>query len=121
MFDFLFAAPHEDRVIDNYDKDGVVVDTSSVNDGEHPYETGVCHPKYNEGKWIIVEAYDTKEMSQVGHDKWVGIMTSPDLPDCLVDCNNSGISNILVAVAGDDELKFYRKVPVEPTYADEIK
>jgi hypothetical protein len=92
MFDFLFDAPYEERKVDRYEAIGLTVDTCSVNDGEHPYETAVAHKEYDSGEWIIVEAYDTKEEAQVGHDKWVKIMTTEPLPEKLVDCNNSEIS-----------------------------
>lgn len=93
MFDFLFMADnYEDRKVDNTVLDGsTVIDTCAVNDGSHPYETGIQCPKYNKGDWVIVEAYDTKEEAQKGHNKWVGIMSSDKLPEKLVDCNNSMI------------------------------
>ena len=69
MFNFLFMDEYKNRVVDNYKGDGFTVDTASVNDGNHPYETGIEHTEYNDGAWIIVEAYDTKEDAQIGHDK----------------------------------------------------
>lgn len=98
MFDFLFADPHEDRKVDTTVINNVgecTVDTCYVNDGLQDYETAVQHPKYNRGNWVIVEAYDTKEEAQEGHDKWVKIMSSTQLPKKLVDCKNSFVSNLL--------------------------
>ncbi len=94
MFNFLgMAFNHEDRVVDNTVIDGnTTIDTCYVTDGSKPYETGISCPKYNNGKWVIVESYYTKEDAQSGHNKWVGIMSSEKQPEKLVDCNNSYLS-----------------------------
>jgi hypothetical protein len=88
MFEFLnMVGTHEQRAVANYKKDGVELDTCSVTDySDKPYETGLLHPKYNKGKWVIVEAYKTKEEAQAGHDKWVALLESGNLPSKIEDC-----------------------------------
>jgi hypothetical protein len=97
--------------VDTYDTDGLYVDTAAVSDGDHPYETAVAHPDYNDGEMIIVEAYDTKKEAQVGHVKWVERMTT-NLPEELVDCANSHISQMIDALA-PDKMRFPRKTKRE--------
>jgi len=95
MFDFMsMVGTHNDRKIDRYEKDGLFIDTCRVNDGKQPYETAVEHPAYNGGNMVIVEAYDTKEEAQEGHDEWVKKMTAPELPAQLVDCMNAHITDL---------------------------
>lgn len=92
MFDFfLMADNYEDRAIDRFEKDDLVIDTCAVSDGDKPFETGVTHPDYNGGYWIVVEAYETKEAAKDGHARWIDTMTG-DLPVKLSDCRNSKIS-----------------------------
>jgi len=84
------ASDFAEREVAQYNQDSLFVDTCRVNDGKKPYETAVAFPLYNDGSMVIVEAYDTKEEAQAGHDKWVNIMlTCP--PDKLVDCQNGSI------------------------------
>jgi hypothetical protein len=101
---------YQDRVIGRYDGDDekTMVSTARVSDGRHPYETAFRHPDYNEGKMVIVEAYDSKDDAAAGHSKWVKVMTDGPLPDVLIDCENSGISEVLGAIGG--KLRFERKV-----------
>jgi hypothetical protein len=92
MFDWIdMIGNYEERKVDRYELGDILVDTARVTDGQKPYETGVYHPEYDNGRCIIVEAYDTKEKAQEGHDKWVKILTSPNLPPTLKDCCNAGI------------------------------
>ena len=86
LFGFLgMFDDYEERALDHYEKGDIIVDTCLVTDSHKPYETGICHPKYNVGDWVIVELYDTKEEAQVGHDKWVKKMTAKKLPSKLKD------------------------------------
>lgn len=102
IFDFMsMANNYEQRLVDNYEDDILIVDTCLVTDGEKQYETAIQHPDYYKDKWIVVEAYDTKEEAQVGHDKWVKIMTTEPLPEQLVDCCNSAVGQ-LAATFGVD-------------------
>jgi hypothetical protein len=82
---------YKQRLVANtkFDDDRGVIDTVLNWDGKRPYETGIRHPDYAEGRWIIVEAYNTKEDAQKGHDEWVTRMTSDQRPEKLTDCNNS--------------------------------
>lgn len=94
VFDFFKdIGNYKDRVVANFqDKKGLSVDTSRVSDGSHPFETGVKHPRYYEGHWIIVQAYDTKEEAKAGHEVWVSLMTAKELPKVLKDCQNAKIA-----------------------------
>ena len=104
MFDFLLdMGNHDQRKIDNYSANGCVVDTCMVSDGNQPFETGVSHPDYGSGKWIIVESYGSPEDAQSGHNQWVSKMTNEPLPEQLIDCKNAEISTFI-----DDVLIFPR-------------
>lgn len=87
MFNFLNMRPYEQRNVDYYHKGKLDIDTSEVPDGSSPFETGIRHPDYNYGEWIIVEAYNNRENAQSGHNRWVESMAI--LPDELTDCANS--------------------------------
>jgi hypothetical protein len=98
MFDFLLNPPNfEVNNVAHFEENGVVVDTCRVSDGLKPIETGVRHPGYNDGKWIIVEAYDSEEDAQMGHKRWVKKMTTAPLPRRLRDCQNSEVAQLLPA------------------------
>lgn len=103
MFDWFSMAPYEERVVDHFEKDDLIIDTAAVNDGDYPFETGITWPsEYPDSDgWVIVEAYNTREEAQAGHDKWVATMTSPTLPDELRDCSNSKISQVIDALGGE--------------------
>ena len=105
MFDFLSMKDNRtERIVDNYNNGECQVDTCYVNDGSHDYETGISHPSYDYGSWIIVEAYDTRDEAQAGHDKWVKIMQTDPLPEKLTDCHNAKISQLLGC-----ETEYYRQ------------
>lgn len=109
MFSFLQDfGNYEQRKIDRYEKNGLIVDTAAVSDGVHPYETGVCHPEYNLGKWVIVQAYDTQEESYTGHDTWIKRMTTEPLPEYLRDCANAIVSSMLESTS-EDAMLFPRR------------
>lgn len=111
MFDFFNTQDnYEDHKVDNFSIEGVLcVDTCSVSDGVHPYETAVSHKSYNDGHWVIVESYDSRSDAQHGHDYWVETMTSENLPDYLIDCGNSGISQLCDEILGESSMRFPRK------------
>ena len=97
FFDFMdMGGSYEERCVGRYDDEnvGLMVSTASVNDGAYPFETAVAHPKYNDGDMVIVEAYDTKEDAKAGHDRWETVMTARELPEQLVDCLNSEVSQM---------------------------
>jgi len=109
MFNFLsMANDYSDRAVDRYEADGMIIDTAYVTDGDKSYETGICHPEYNKGNWVIVEAYDTKDEAKEGHSKWVAKMTSANLPASLKYCQNAGISQLFGDV--DGSLEFPRTI-----------
>lgn len=92
MFEFMnMMGNHQERLVDRYEADGVIVDTCLVNDSDQPYETGIKHPCYNNSDWVIVELYDTKEEAQIGHNKWVKTITSKKLPKTLKDVSTTEI------------------------------
>lgn len=99
MFGFLdMMSNYEDRKVARNDFDWGFVSTASVTDGAHQFETAVKHDRYNSGKIVIVEHYDSKEDAEAGHKKWVETMTAPKLPTALTDCCNAGIGQLAEAV-----------------------
>jgi len=86
---------YEERKIDRYEKDEITIDTCAVTDSDEPYETGIKHPKYKDGEWVIVEMYNSKEEAETGHNKWVKIMTSDNLPEELVDVSTCTVVKLL--------------------------
>jgi len=97
---------YEDRKVDRYDgEDGLFISTALVTDSKQPYETGICHPAYNDGEMVIVEMYDTKEDSQVGHDRWVLKMTAEELPSELIDVSTSMTAKFSDIVDDDWRIK----------------
>ncbi len=106
LFDFIQDAEnYDDRKVDRYESGDLIVDTAGVSDGEQPYETAVAHPRYNSGKWVIVEAYSTKVEAQTGHERWVRVMTDPQLPTVLTDCLNSEISRLISVTGGTQDFE----------------
>lgn len=103
MFDLLglsnFNDPNRQVAHDDI-PNGAKIDTCAVHDATKPFETGVCDPHYNNGAWIIVATYDTREEAQKGHDKWVQIMTN-ELPELLVDVSEANIAEVLDAFSAD--------------------
>jgi hypothetical protein len=110
MFEFLFMAPYEQRKVANFSngKD-MIVDTCSVNDSSRPFETGIASPFYNKGEWVIVEEYDTKKQAQVGHDKWVKIMTTQPLPETIKDVSSCGLIEFGKALGVDLNEEYPKK------------
>ena len=85
---------YEQRKVANFKKGGLIVDTCLVTDSGKKYETGVIHPKYNKGDWVIVELYDTKKEAKLGHKKWVKLMTAKKLPKSLKDVSTAGVAKL---------------------------
>jgi hypothetical protein len=103
LFDFLSVTDnYEDRKVDNFQKGELEIDTCAVTDADKPFETGICHPGYNEGEWVIVELYDTKEESQKGHKKWVKKMTNKKLPTTLKDVSSAEVATLKDTACGED-------------------
>ena len=96
MFGFMnMQGTYEARKVDRYEKDDLFVDTCLVTGSDKPYETAVAHPKYNGGKMVIVELYDTKAQAQEGHDRWVKTMTAKTLPKSLKDVSTAEVAQLL--------------------------
>ncbi|MHC4620122.1 MAG: hypothetical protein ACYTEQ_20435 [Planctomycetota bacterium] len=106
---FAMEDTYEERAIARYEEGDLIVDTCRVTDASQPFETGVCHPAYNGGTWVIVEMYETREEAQAGHDQWVATMTADKLPESLVDVGTAGIAEMLDAVAEDTEWRIRNK------------
>ena len=83
---------YEERKVDAYETEELFISTAMVTDADVPYETAVGHPAYNKGKLVIVETYDTKELAQVGHDRWVEKMTGNELPESLIDVSRAELA-----------------------------
>ena len=84
---------YEERLVENTKINGAVIDTVMVTDSYEPYETGIAHPNFNDGKWIIVEMYNSKEQARAGHKKWVN-MFRYSLPKELKDVSTSTIKKL---------------------------
>jgi len=93
MFDFFnMMFDQEQRRVAHFKKGELIVDTCAVTDSKQPYETGVQHPKYNNGLWVIVEMYNTKKQASAGHKRWVEIMTAKKLPEKIKDVSTASIA-----------------------------
>lgn len=114
LFDFLdMMGNYDDRAVDRSEIQDCVIDTCRVSDGAHPFETGVASKYYHSGSWVIVEAYDTEEDAQSGHDRWVSTMSKPfdELPEKLVDCQNAGLADLMGSI--DSESLTFEKQSAE--------
>lgn len=108
MFEFFnMMDNYEERKIARYEKDEITIDTAMVTDSDKDYETGIKHPNYNNGKWIITELYDTKEEAKEGHDKWVKIMTTDKLPDKLKDVSTCEFISFIKIFNDSDDWREY--------------
>lgn len=58
---------YEDRLVENTKQDEYEIDTCFAND-KNKYETGI---RKNDGEWIVVEEYNTKEDAKQQHKKWI--------------------------------------------------
>ena len=102
-FDFLsMLGNYEERKVANTKVNGAVIDPCAVNDASQPFETGIEHPGYNNGKWIIVEQYDSKAEALLGHSRWVEVFKS-SLPTKLVDVSDCGIASLYRGMFGERE------------------
>lgn len=98
MFGFFdMVGNYEIRKVANDTIGDAEIDTCSVTDGALRYETGITHPDYNEGGWIIVEAYPTRDKAVAGHARWVKKMSAKRLPKVLTDCQNAGITKFMTS------------------------
>ena len=108
MFEFLnMINNYEERKVARFEEGDLIIDTCLVTDSMRPYETAVQHPSYNRGDWIIVEGYESIEEAQTGHDRWVKIMTSQELPKELVDVSTFVMAKMLDNL--DDRWRSFKK------------
>ena len=107
---FSMADDYEERAVARHeDADGdLLIDTCRVTDSQHDYETAVSHPAYNDDKWVIVEVYDTEEQAREGHDKWIKVMTSTNLPARLFDVSTATTKELAEAFGADYSGGFVR-------------
>lgn len=109
MFDlFEMTSNYEMRKVARFEKGELFIDTVAVTDSDKPFETAIGHPDYNDDGLIIVELYDTKEEAQIGHDKWVNVMTSDTLPAVLKDVSTAEIAKFAKIIT-DDEMIFEKR------------
>ena len=105
MFDLSgMMGNYEDRTVERSEYEWGFISTCRVTDGTQPYETAVCSSEYAKAEdaqdtdgMTIVEAYDSPEAAQEGHDRWVKTMTE-DPPQGLADCCNAGIAALGTAL-----------------------
>jgi len=110
MFSFLNdMGNYEERKIANYENNGVEVDTCFCSDTEKAIETAVRHPKYNDGKWIIVDYADTVPEALLKHNKWVKKMTSEKLPKEIKDVGTAVIAKLVDVFSSDDNWRNFDK------------
>lgn len=113
MFGFLAdMGNYEKRKVARYEDGEILISTARCSDGTKPYETAIMHPDYNNGEFIIVQAYDTKEEAAKAHDAWVNLVKFNSLPDPLVDCGNSQIAQFATSLCKDWQTSFPRKKPL---------
>ena len=112
-FDFLLLekGSYDSRKVDRYEGKDVVVSTVRVTDTPFPYETAVRHPDYNDDDIIVVDNYMTKGEAQVGHNKWVAIMTADILPATLVDTSQAASAKLLDLFTGKANKPNWRIFP----------
>lgn len=68
-----------EQITNKLHNDTVIIDTCLPTD-THIWETGIERINI-EGKWIIVEQYEDKKKAEIGHGKWVNLLTEyPDYP-----------------------------------------
>jgi len=110
LFDFLgMFDNYDERKVDRFEKGKLIIDTCSVTDSDQPFETGIQHPKFNDGKWIIVEMYDSKEEAQIGHNKWVKKMTAKRLPKELRDVSTATTAKLCDFAYGEENWRTKEK------------
>ena len=98
IFGILGNTFRERDVVGKDSTDVWCVDTCDVTDSEQPFETGIEHHSYNDGKWIIVEMYTTRKAAEKGHEKWVRVMREKKPPSSLRDVSTAGIKRFGEAV-----------------------
>lgn len=77
-------------LVSDYSGDGFDVVTMQVPPsaaGERVvYQTGIAHPDFNGGDWIVAAEYESRDAAQTGHDAWVAKLNE-HTPDEIRNCN----------------------------------
>lgn len=93
LFDELFGwqdmiGNYDERKVARDEVNDYTIDTVLVTDRRWTYETAISHEHFDNGDWIIVEGYDTKEDAIKGHKKWLEkckIENIVQLTDCYTE------------------------------------
>lgn len=95
MFGFIsMFGNYEDRKVARYNGEDFFISTAEVTDSNQPYETAICHPRYNDSKIVIVQMYRNKMSAKTGHKKWVKKMCAKQLPISLKDVSTCCVIRI---------------------------
>lgn len=102
MFEFLKDMHnYSERMVKRYEEGDTIISTARVSDARQPFETAVSDPRWNNGEFVVVAMYDTREDAEIGHEQWVKkITTSP--PVRLLDVGTSGVSEWIDVFGGKD-------------------
>lgn len=57
---------------------------TEVTDGATLYQTGVSHPDFAGGNWIVVGEFQSREAAQAGHEGWIERFKE-GIPESLTD------------------------------------
>lgn len=110
MFNFFdMMDNYEDRKIDNYQGENFEIDTCRVTDASSPYETAIKHELFNDGKWIVIEEYDTAEEAQQGHDQWVDQLNNTPVDQLVLKDVSTSETAELCNIFWKDEDKEFKK------------
>ena len=108
MFGFEMMGNYESRKVANTEINGATIDTAAVSDSSQPFETGIKHPDFRNGLWIIVELYPNKEKAKAGHEKWVSVFEK-GLPEVLKDVNETELEKFASAMGTSVRGEFKRQ------------
>lgn len=118
LFGCMSAQPQKiarNEIPDLFGRQGLIISTiGDMGDTEHSYETAVSHPEYNDGRWVIVQEYDTEEDARNGHEKWLKTMTADALPNELRDVSTAGVAQMAEEVGGNTWRRMPRIIDVTP-------
>ncbi len=96
-----------DRKVENTNVGLAEIDTCAVTDSQQPFETGIKHPRYNDGEWVAVEMYDNKEEAVAGHSKWCNYFKNGKLPPSLRDVSSAGAKLLVEKVGAFEECEVF--------------
>jgi hypothetical protein len=70
---------YETRKVDRFESDNGFVSTAKVSDSRDPYETGIQYKPWGPGV-VIVQTYETLDEAKNGHQRYVELFVSGELP-----------------------------------------